>query len=378
MEKLQELNPGFDGKETHAIENGAVTKLSFATNNVVDISPVRALAGLKELMCPGEGHRGAGRLSDLSPLQGMSLTHFSCWATQVSDLTPLRGTSLDNLNRSQTEVSDLSPLAGMPLWELAINDTKVTDLSPLKNTSVARLLCTFVLERDAEILRSITSLETINGKPAAEYWRELDWARVAPPANVPPPGFEALFNGRDLTGWQGAVPITLRGKLSEQELAAKQAEANAKVLPHWTVKDGVLFYDGQGQNLQTVRDYRNFELLIDWKISAGGDSGIYLRGVPQVQICDKPAGSGGLYNNRRGPKEPLSPADERAGLWNRFRIQIVGDRVTVHLNGALVVDGVTMENYWDRSQPLPAAGPIELQHFAGPLEFQNIFIKELP
>ena len=68
----------------------------------------------------------------------------------------------------------------------------------------------------------------------------------------------------------------------------KQKEANDKILPHWTVKDGVLDYDGKGNSLQTVKDYGNFELFVDWKIEPKGDSGIYLRGNPQVQIWDNP------------------------------------------------------------------------------------------
>ena len=198
--------------------------------------------------------------------------------------------------------------------------------------------------------------------------------------NVPPKGFKALFNGKDLTGWQGVIPLPQRQKLSPAELAKRQAQVNAKVLPHWTVKDGVLCYDGKGNSLQTVKDYGNFELLVDWKIGPHGDSGIYLRGVPQVQIwdpADRPEGSGGLFNNKKHPSKPLHCADRPIGQWNTFRIRMVGDRVTVYLNGVLVVDNVPLENYWDRSKPLPERGPIELQHHNHPLYFKNIFIKEL-
>src|SRR4029079_7075561 len=119
--------------------------------------------------------------------------------------------------------------------------------------------------------------------------------------NTPPPGFTALFNGKDTTNWQGLVEIWERDKLTKEELAAKQKEANEKYLPHWTVKDGVLHYDGKGQSLQTIKDYKDFELWCDWKIEPKADSGIYLRGNPQVQIWDpdgaeqNKVGSGGLY-----------------------------------------------------------------------------------
>lgn len=197
-------------------------------------------------------------------------------------------------------------------------------------------------------------------------------------APKPPPGFIALFNGRNLDGWQASIPYNRRMRLSPEELAQAQKEANARVLPHWSVVDGVLTYDGKGDNLQTVREFGNFELFVDWKIEKGGDSGIYLRGVPQVQIWENPIGSGGLYNNQRNPNRPLLVADRPVGEWNTFHIRMVGDRVTVRLNGQLVVDNTPLENYWERDKPLPVRGPIELQHHGNPLWFRNIYLKELP
>jgi hypothetical protein len=195
--------------------------------------------------------------------------------------------------------------------------------------------------------------------------------------NTPPPGFTALFNGKDLTGWQGLVELPQRAKLTPDELKKAQQEANEKYLPHWSVTDGVLRYDGKGQSLQTVKDYGDFELLVDWKIGPKGDTGIYLRGTPQVQIWDRAEGSGGLFNNQKNPKDPLKKADKPIGEWNSFRIVMRGDIVSIWLNNELVVDKVTMENYWDRSKPIAAVGPIELQHHGNPIEFRNIYIKEL-
>src|SRR5262245_5929148 len=110
--------------------------------------------------------------------------------------------------------------------------------------------------------------------------------KAGPKDNTPPPGFTTLFNGKDLTGWQGAVPLPKRSKLDADALAAAREKANAKALPHWKVTNGVLVYDGKGDSLQTVKDYGNFELYVDWKIHEKGDSGLYLRGNPQVQIWD--------------------------------------------------------------------------------------------
>ncbi len=201
--------------------------------------------------------------------------------------------------------------------------------------------------------------------------------------NVPPDGFEALFNGKDLSGWQAAAlnPVQRR-TLPPAKQDSLQRAADQEMLKHWKVQNGILMFDGTGYlSLQTKRHFKNFELLIDWKIEKNGDSGIYLRGCPQVQIWDPQqwqVGSGGLYNNQNHPNEPLTIADRPVGEWNRFRIIMKGDRVTVYLNDVLVVDNVVLENYWEREKPLYASGPIELQAHNSPLYFKNIFIKALP
>jgi hypothetical protein len=208
------------------------------------------------------------------------------------------------------------------------------------------------------------------------------YARNAGPAgqdNTPPEGFTALFNGKDLTGWQGLVEIHKRNP-DPEKYAAQVKAANDKYLPHWTVREGLLHYDGKGQNLQTAKDYGDIELWVDWKIGPKGDSGIYLRGNPQVQIWDhtrNPVGSGGLYNNKKHPKDPTKCADKPIGEWNRFRITMKGDVVSVWLNGEHVVDNVPLENYWDPTKTLPSRGPIELQHHGDELWFKNIYVKEL-
>ncbi|MBL9122371.1 MAG: DUF1080 domain-containing protein [Planctomycetaceae bacterium] len=199
------------------------------------------------------------------------------------------------------------------------------------------------------------------------------------PDNSPPEGFVALFNGKDLAGWKGLVkdPIE-RAKLTPEQLEDLQKAANQKAQMHWSVENGVLIYDGKGDSLVTEKDYGDFELFVDWKIAAKGDSGIYLRGSPQVQIWDDPVGSGGLYNNQKNPSKPSKVADKPVGEWNTFHIKMVGDRVWVTLNGELVTDGVVMENYWDREKPIYSTGAIELQHHGNRLEFKNIYVKELP
>ncbi|HPI73015.1 MAG TPA: DUF1080 domain-containing protein, partial [bacterium] len=205
---------------------------------------------------------------------------------------------------------------------------------------------------------------------------------LAATENQPPEGFTALFNGKDLCGWKGLVedPVK-RSRMSPDELNQAQTKADEEMRKHWQAIDGVLYFDGKGHSLCTSRDYADFEMYVDWKIEKWGDSGIYLRGAPQVQIWDTaqwPEGSGGLYNNQKNPSKPLVQADRPVGEWNTFHIIMRDERVTVYLNEVLVVDHVIMENYWERDKPIYRSGQIELQAHNTPLYFRNIFIKELP
>jgi hypothetical protein len=207
--------------------------------------------------------------------------------------------------------------------------------------------------------------------------------------NKPPKGFVALFNGEDLTGWKGLLKSpyddpSKRATLTPDKLEELQKEADENMREHWKVTDGALVFDGKGHSLCTTKDYSDFEMLVDWKIQSGGDSGIYLRGSPQVQIWDTSrtnvgaqAGSGGLYNNQNGPRNPLKVADKPVGQWNTFRITMVGEKVTVFLNDVLVVDNVVMENYWQRDKPIYPNGQIELQSHGSILEFRNIYLREI-
>lgn len=198
-------------------------------------------------------------------------------------------------------------------------------------------------------------------------------------------GFVSMFNGTDLSGWQGlaADPVT-KAKLSEKELQKLQEEANETLKENWSVKDNCIVFNGDGANLCSIKEYGSIEMIVDWRITKEGDSGIYLRGSPQVQIWDTTrvevgaqVGSGGLYNNKEHTSIPLLVADNPIGDWNTFRILMMDDKVTVYLNGILVVDNVVMENYWDRSIPIFPAGSIELQAHGTDLAFRNIYVKEL-
>jgi HEAT repeat protein len=200
--------------------------------------------------------------------------------------------------------------------------------------------------------------------------------------DAPPEGFTRLFNGENLDGWKGLVENPIKRKaMSPEELARKQQQADKEMRDHWSVDNGILFFDGLGSHLCTVKDYKNFEMYVDWAIPPGGDNGLYLRGSPQVQIWDPhywPEGSGGLYNNQKSTSRPLTLADNPIGQWNTFYIKMVDDKVTVDLNGKRVVDNQVLENYWDRKQPIFPIEQIELQSHGSPAWWRNIYIRELP
>jgi hypothetical protein len=213
---------------------------------------------------------------------------------------------------------------------------------------------------------------------------------TAPPAE----NFHSLYTGIDLAGW-------------------KQDPGHAG---HWAPEDWTLKYDGRStaedKHLWTEKEYGNFVMVCDWRmprepvkirrpviLSSGepalddsgkpkeeevldaGDSGIYLRGdrKAEVNIWSWPIGSGEVYgyrNDKSLPAEtraavtPNQRADNRAGGWNRFVITMNADRLTVVLNGKTVVRNAQLPG-------IPAKGPIGLQHHGHPIEFANLFIKEL-
>ncbi|MEZ6089131.1 MAG: family 16 glycoside hydrolase [Pirellulaceae bacterium] len=204
-------------------------------------------------------------------------------------------------------------------------------------------------------------------------------------------GFEAIFNGQNLTGWYGLNPHQV-AKLEGEQRTKNLADQRSAFADHWRVENGELVNDGHGPYATTEREYGDIELTLEYKTVAGADSGIYLRGTPQVQIWDwhqpfdpkrptrKPhLGSGGLFNNSPGAsgRDPMQFADKPFGQWNAFRIRQIGDRTWVWLNDKLVVDNAVMENYWDRNQELPPKGPIMLQTHGGEIRWRNIFVREI-
>lgn len=210
-------------------------------------------------------------------------------------------------------------------------------------------------------------------------------------AETPPHGFVSLFNGRDLKGWRGGDTYDHRELLVMHKGDRERMieKWSVELTAHWHVESGELVSNGVGRFLTTERDYGDFELLAEYKIEAHGDSGIYLRGIPQVQLWDPDdvqlaaqgasKGSGGLWNNKPGTpgRDPLERADRPAGEWNSVRVFMVGSRVSVWLNGAVVVNHVVIDNFFDRTKPVVSRGPIQLQTHGGEMRWRNLFIREI-
>ncbi|MCX6911084.1 MAG: hypothetical protein NTY01_23995, partial [Verrucomicrobia bacterium] len=170
------------------LQGSPLKNLRCQSTLVSDLSPLRAIP-LNSLICGGspvldltplKGMKlsllrvHATKVTDLTPLAGMPLRTFACSYTAVVDLTPLASMRLEVLGFKFSQVKDITPLKGMPLRELDFNKSKVTDLSVLKGMPLQKLFCDFKPDRDTKLLRSIKTLETINGLPAKEFWKRVD------------------------------------------------------------------------------------------------------------------------------------------------------------------------------------------------------------
>ena len=216
---------------------------------------------------------------------------------------------------------------------------------------------------------------------------------------APPAGFTDLFDGKDLKGWRGrpggggVFSPYVEAKFTTEERAQKQSEWNVDRDLHWKADPvkGEIVSDGKGVHLATEKAYGDFEFRVDWMLTQPcGDSGVYLRDYPQVQIWDPACpreqrngaakGSGGLWNNNADNpgKWPLVKADNPIGQWNTLAIKMVGTRVWVKLNGKDVVVGQVLDNFFDRAQPVLPAGSIELQTHGSEVRFRNVYAREIP
>ena len=280
----------------------------------------------------------------------------------------------------------LQGLGQYPTFQALVTAGKYLD-NPALTQVAARAVMSIVANNGdlyGDIVRGLVekTRDVISGQDSQYYKTSLQKYLDEMPAGK---GFFPLFNEKDLEGWQGAFsnPIK-RAAMDKKSFQKEQDKANIVMKEGWEAKDGLLVFKGKGENIGTVNHYGDFEMYIDWKITADGDAGLYLRSMPQVQIWDiartdvgAEVGSGGLYNNTTHPSKPLKVADNPVEEWNTFHIKMIGEKVTIYLNGELVVDKVTLENYWDRSQPMIAKEMIELQAHGTYVAYRDIYLREL-
>ena len=296
--------------------------------------------------------------------------------------------ALEMTESDKQKKSIINQLGNTKMYQALLLLEPYMDVSTLKE-SAAQASMKLALDNPSFASPTVTSIlnkvSDVLDNPDAGYQRQAIKKFID--ENSSKDSFVSIFNGKDLSGWKGLVgnPIS-RSKMSTKELANAQAKVDKEALKNWIVQDGNIFFTGKGNNLCTEKMYGDFEMLVDWKLYPGEepDAGIYLRGTPQVQIWDisrtnvgAQVGSGGLYNNQTHESKPLKVADLKLGEWNTFYIKMIGDRVTVVLNGELVVDNVILENYWDRNQPIFAIEQIELQAHGSEVAYRDIYIKEI-
>ena len=322
----------------------------------------------------------------------MSAFFVLCTSLSAQTLTPENQTLylrhiIEQTNDMAQREAALKLMANTGTYQALIFATSQLKYEELKYTaaqSVWKILSTHPEYNGTETRQTLTSILpmlSLKQRNQAKAWLKA--------ADKNEEGFVCLFNGKDLEGWKGLVenPIK-RAKMSSEQLAQAQAKADELMKKDWIVENGELVYIGHGwDNICTVKDYADFELLVDWRLDPNGnepDAGVYLRGAPQVQIWDirrtnvgAQVGSGGLYNNQKNPSKPTSVEDNKLGEWNTFRIIMKGEKVTVFLNGTKVVDDVVLENYWDRKLPIFPKDQIEMQAHGSRCYFRNIYVKEL-
>jgi formylglycine-generating enzyme required for sulfatase activity len=345
VEKLRELNPGYEGEQQTTVERGKVVSLRLSGAPIRDISPVRALLDLEELGCdscgvadlsPLRGLRlkilgaNGGSFGDLSPLAGMPLYSLRIWGAKIRDFGPLAGLPLTSLNAGRTTLSDLSVLAGSKLSFLECRGTGVNDFSALKNLPLKELNCDFTPERDAAILRSIKTLEKINEIPVAEFWKKYPEAGAPKPELGADRPWKPIFDGKTVDFMKGRPGFGA-----------------------WRVENGaVVKVPGTNLAAQTASEFDDGEIRVRFEFTGTGGFVFAVRQGPEGKVGLN-LGSGQLPSALGKPHELV--------------FSCRGDQVTATLDGKQV------------SLPVhgPRKGCLQFDHAGGSLRILSIEYREL-
>ncbi|EON78988.1 hypothetical protein ADIS_0581 [Lunatimonas lonarensis] len=371
--------------------DAAMTQLGFIYRDggaAQKLAVIRALNNSKDSQAPTMlleiARAASGELKEEALVGFVRLIPNQSWSPE-NKVIHLRN-ALELTGADQTKSQAIRALGQYPTFQSLVTVGNFLD-TPAQQQDAARAVMNIVGQTDSfygELVRKLVekTRDVISGQDSQYYKTSLQKFLDEMPSGV---GYYPLFNGVDLEGWQGVFsnPIK-RFQLDKRTYDREQAKANEQMRQGWEAKDGLLVFKGKGENIGTIKHYGDFEMLVDWKITPDGDAGIYLRGTPQVQIWDiartnvgAEVGSGGLYNNTKHESKPKKVADNPVGEWNTFYIKMVGENVTVLLNGELVVDNVTLENYWDRTQSLFPKEMIELQAHGTYVAYRDLYIREL-
>jgi len=181
------------------------------------------------------------------------------------------------------------------------------------------------------------------------------------PASERREGFRTVFNGNDLTGWH---------------LRRKDGKAS------WSVQNGMLVNAGGGTDLVTDATFGDHVVRYEYLVPKGGNSGFYLRGRYELQVQDDGdnktptrTSNGAVY----GKVAPAVFASKPAGQWQHAEASVIGNRVTVVLNGNKIIDDAPIEGVCGLAldDKVGEPGPILLQGDHSAVAYRNIRVKTL-
>jgi serine/threonine protein kinase len=388
--EVQKLNPAHDGRLDFKKNQEGFFAVLLRTENISDIAPLRALPWMEALSLSTKAGNIPGKLKDLSPLRGLKLVQFTCSQNPVTDLAPLVGMPLKDLQIYKAGSADCTVLRGMKLQSLICIGDSSFDLSvlegmPLKKLSFTAPKSGMLRPGDLAILRSITTLETINAKPAAEFLKQAappESGSAMAPISASPQQFlsgqRTLFDGQTFSGWHG--------------LGQKTAPTS------WHVEEATMTGGGKTV-LVTNEAFDDFDLSLEWRMGPQGNGGIVFL-MPEIEnsrtfdprwpefsLMDDSTSPNNKSGSLYGVQETTSTtAVKPVGSWNSSRLVKRGGKVEHWINEQLVCsydlnDPPTRE-LWKSTNigrnpgfASGSRGRIGLQGWIGETAYRNVMLR---